>query len=264
MCGIAGFSLHPDETGIDSLDLARHLLVAIEPRGRDASGAVWTEADGQSYYHKEGVRARSYVDHLPMSPTTTTAALHTRYGTGGDPADNRNNHPFSLPGITGIHNGTLTNHRDIFRELGVDPECETDSEAIFALLAYSDLPITEALAKIKGNATVAWLETERPRSLHLARLTGRPLAAATTPAGSFIFASTPELLRLGCLNADVPLKRVWTVPEWTYLRVWRGQPQQVERFRPATVPTPLYQRWDDEGRDWRDAVPAGLGLGERF
>lgn len=269
MCGIAGFSLSPTEH-LDALGLSRSLLLAIERRGPHATGAVWTEADGGNYYDKAALPARRYVDRLPLSPTSTTAAIHTRFATKGDPANNGNNHPFVLPGITGVHNGVLRNDDAIFARLGVEREApgQTDSEAIFALLAYGDYDHpTEALAEVEGDAAVAWIETERPRSLHLARLSGRPLAVGTTPAGSLLFASTLPLLREAAGRARVRLDRSWDVPEWTYLRVWRGGIQEVRRFAPNRVGTVLWtpsrDGWptDDDGRDARDLVPAALRLG---
>jgi glucosamine 6-phosphate synthetase-like amidotransferase/phosphosugar isomerase protein len=273
MCGIAGFSLTPADQGrIDALDLARGLLVAIEPRGRDASGAVWTEG-GSAFYHKAALPARRYVGALPLSPLSTTAALHTRFATQGDPKDNRNNHPFALPGITGVHNGCIWNDDAIFDRLGVDRTCETDSEAIFALLAYDTRPTVEALADLRGDASIAWIETDRPRSLHLARLSGRPLALGRTKGGSLLFSSTLQTLRLGASAAGVTLTRSWNLPEWSYLRVWQGQVRDaasIDRpvLRPAgrtVTPRPRQGTWDRERfgypSDPRDNVSPQLRLG---
>ena len=103
MCGIAAFSLSPeDAASVDPCRLARCLLSALVVRGRDASGAAWT-ADGDVWFHKQPLPGPRYAPSLPMDPTTQTAILHTRAATNGDPADNVNNHPHSLPGVTGVH-----------------------------------------------------------------------------------------------------------------------------------------------------------------
>lgn len=260
MCGIAGFSLSPlDSRRVDALSLSRSLLVAIERRGPHASGAAWTEADGEAYWHKAGLPARKYVGTLPMPPTAQVAILHTRYATQGNPAVNENNHPFSLPGITGIHNGVVRNDEAIFDRLGVERTCETDSEAIFALLAHDDRPAWESLGDVDADAALAWIETDRPRSLQLARLDGRPLALAETTGGSIVFASTLPLLRLGVAGHGLTLRRTWEVPPYRYLRFWQGNAQASERILPAVeVSRARQERAADAVADrWRKRLPAG-------
>ena len=195
-----------------------------------------------------------------MAPTSTVAALHTRYATKGDPADNGNNHPFVLPGISLVHNGVLRNDDELFAELGVARTApgHTDSEAIAALLAYGDHDHpTDALERIDGDAAVAWIETDRPRTLHLARVTGRPLAIGFTPGGSAVFASTVEMLRAGAFRAGLRLTRTWDVGPRTYVRLWRGRTQEVERFGGAS----LLEAWDRTYYDPRDHVADQLRLG---
>lgn len=257
MCGIAGFSLSDkDARTTDALTLSRALLCAIERRGPHATGAAWTEADGNAYWHKAPLPARRYVGQLPMPPTSTVAILHTRYATGGDPAINENNHPFSLPGITGIHNGVLRNHRSIFARLGVEPTTETDSEAIFALLSHDERPAWDSLGDVDGDAAIAWIETDRPRSLQLARLDGRPLALAETRGGSLIFASTLPLLRIGVAGSGLAITRTWDVPPYRYLRFWKGNAQESRgitrrnRSRAVTAIQRLAETGDRSAADY--------------
>lgn len=242
MCGIAGYNLSPNDS-LDATRLARGLLLAIEHRGRHATGAAWCDEAGKVWYDKDGVSATAYVPRLALSPLALSAVLHTRFATQGSPSDNGNNHPIALPGITGTHNGCLDNDGAIFDLLGVEREAEVDSEAIFALLAYgSDLPTPgEALELVEGDAAVAWIETARPRTLHLARLTGRPLAIGRTAGGSLVYASTPDCLVEGCKAAGVTLNEVREVAEGTYLRVLRGEVKTVERFTPAGRPSRSYR-----------------------
>lgn len=221
MCGIAGYNLNPSDK-IDAPGLARWLLRRIETRGRDAAGAAWSDADGV-YYDKAPLTGTVFANRVPLSPLSRNVILHTRWATGGDPKDNRNNHPFALPGITGIHNGVLDHGwQRTFRDLGVKPESETDSESIFALLAHSGLAPQIALSQVRGDASVAWIDSDEPETLHLARLNGRPLAIGQTVGGSLVFASTIELLRQACAAAGVRLDGTENVPEWTYLTVRDG------------------------------------------
>lgn len=280
MCGIAGYNLNVTET-LDGPALARWMLRRIETRGRDASGVAYVDADGV-WFDKAPVAASKYANRMPLNPLAHTVLLHTRWATTGDPADNRNNHPFALPGITGIHNGCLSpGWERTFRDLGVEPTTKTDSEAIFALLAYSPpgtAPV-DALAKVRGDASIAWVDTDEPKVLHLARLTGRPLVIGETPAGSLVFASTDALLRGACSAAGVRLSNVQSVPEWTHLRIRNGKVVKARRIPHAPVkivsasaprrfePQRLRDaaaEWADDGYwDPRDHADPRLGLGSR-
>ena len=239
MCGIAGFSIARRDTTTNPTTLMRALFRAIETRGAHASGAAWAEGD-QVWFDKAPIPGATYGPMLSLPRDVNTAILHTRFATQGNPEDNRNNHPFPLPNITGVHNGVVDNDREVFDLLGVERTCQTDSEAIFALLAHGgfDHP-TEALELVEGSAAVAWLRSDAAEDLHLARLGGRPLALSQTAEGTLVFASTPELLARACREAKVRTVRKldYSAPEGTYLRVHRGIIHDVVQF------TPIQSTW---------------------
>jgi glucosamine--fructose-6-phosphate aminotransferase (isomerizing) len=238
MCGIAAFSISQEDTGcLDVMCLTRNLFTAIESRGRDASGCAWVAPGDEVWWHKLPLSGRTYAKECPMLPTTTTAILHTRAATHGDPKVNANNHPHVLPGITGVHNGVVRNHAELWKMVGEKPESDCDSEAIFGLLAYGEGNRTQLLPKVKGDAAIAWLETATPTSLRLARLEGRPMAVGQTPGGSSIMASTEPLLMAACRASKVELTDVWNIPEWTYLRIQKGVIHDVIKME---RPTPAY------------------------
>lgn len=245
MCGIAAFSLSPDdrESGcVDITCLTRNLFAGLTARGRDASGAAWVDGAGEVWWHKLPVPGTAYGSQVPLPPTTDVAILHTRAATSGDPKVNANNHPHVLPGITGVHNGIIRNDRDLWKMVGQKPQTSCDSEAIFGLLAYGEGSRTSLLPKVRGDAAIAWLETDTPTSLRLARLEGRPMAIGQTPGGSSIMASTEAILTTACRASKVELTDVWNVPEWTYIRVQRGVIHDVlkmESPRPS-VPSTVY------------------------
>lgn len=234
MCGIAGFSLHPNDDTTEARRLTRSLFAAIEERGRHASGAAWTES-GEVWLDKAPLKGSIYgpllTEALPAD--SRTAILHTRYATQGDPSDNNNNHPFALPGLTGIHNGIVDNDRDIFDLLNVKPTTEVDSEAIFALLVHGgfDHP-ADALELVEGDAAVAWLPTDAGDDLNLARLRGRPLALARLKSKSLVFASTESLLRRACNQAGVAVDKLVNVKEGTYIRARFGTVREHRSFDP--------------------------------
>lgn len=236
MCGIAGFSLTTTNRRTNPQALATALLHAIEDRGPHATGAAWTEA-GSVWWDKSPLRATLFTPMLALAPDTRTAILHTRYATHGNPEDNRNNHPHAVPGITGVHNGVLTNHLDLMDLVDYTPTSETDSEAIFAVLADPSFGHpTEALELVEGSAAVAWLPSKGGDNLHLARLRGRPLAVGTLVDGGIVFASTSEALRRACSAAKASVGQVATLGEGSYARFRFGVPREVRPFNPPPEP----------------------------
>lgn len=228
MCGIAGFSIgRGDHRNVNCRQLAKHLLLAIQERGEDATGAAWSETDGDSkavMFAKLDIPAHEFVGSLKdlMPRHTRTAILHTRWATKGDPADLDNNHPIIVGDIVGIHNGVITNDDHLFAVEEWERIAEVDSEAIFHLINNSKDPVPR-LHRLQGRAAIAWLDTKEPDTLHLARMDGSPLFIGGTEHGSLVFASTEPLLREAAKAAEVKLMTVTEVNPFTYLKVQGGR-----------------------------------------
>lgn len=257
MCGIAGFSISDkDHRVIRTRVLSEALLKQIQQRGRDATGAVWSEYTDNGtelYYAKEALPADDFIKrNISFIPKhTRTALLHTRYATKGSPENPDNNHPIIVPSIIGVHNGHISNDDEVFAKLDVERIAEVDSEAIFQLLANSMDPV-EALPTLEGRAAIAWYELNDASTMHLARLSGSPLWVGHTPNGSLVFASTRGLLTTAAANAKVHLQTIWEVPEFMYLKVVKGQ--IVER-RPIQDPNEIFED-EEESEIWEYAQPA--------
>lgn len=229
MCGIAGFSIADgDFRKINTRRLSWHLLNHIQTRGKHATGAAWTQAsptDGEKpeiWYNKAPKPASKFKGELMEMPEfTRTAILHTRWATQGDPSDNNNNHPIVLPGLVGVHNGHINNDHRLIADLKAQRVGEVDSEAAFHLI-QSDTDPTKVLGKLSGNAALAWIKVGSPRTLHLARVKGSPLAIAETAEGSIIFASTVPLLTAALADANIEPVFVHDVEEMTYIKVNKG------------------------------------------
>lgn len=140
---------------------------------------------------------------MPVTRAARTALIHTRAGTGGRAADNNNNHPIYVretpelfsTGIVGIHNGILDNHRAIWareKELDKARVGQVDSELIFQLLAHQGV---DGLDRLAGDAAIAWLTTDQPGHIQMAKLGGRPLVIAETAGGSMIYASEKRCIK---------------------------------------------------------------------
>lgn len=247
MCGISGFSLNPNDKSVNnSRKLAGNLLLGIEHRGKDSTGASWYAPDGEQQVQKHAVTATAFVRNLSMWKKTTDAILHTRMWTQGSPDNNDNNHPIVTGPITGVHNGGLWNDNSIFTQLGADVDriAEVDSEAAFAAIAYGvgrlghstkAKTLMDCLEAIQGTAALAWFDADDDkRTLHLARVCSSPLIIAQNQHGSFFFASTKDtIVKANDKLTNSKLVYVEEVKEGTYLAVREGRIVETTTFTPA-------------------------------
>ncbi len=131
--------------------------------------------------------------------------LHTRYATEGTPNNNENNHPIysKQTGLTLIHNGWLTNEREVLAKFKLRKDGEVDSETVLRLIEHFLLngsrtinrAIKLAMRELKGVFACALISERYPNTLWLWR-DNNPLHVVRDPfSGAFIFASTEELLR---------------------------------------------------------------------
>lgn len=248
MCGITGFNRAPRSSIPNGRRFAREALLAIESRGRDATGAAWFEKDDLDYvyYDKAQGPASRIAPALALpGKGITTLVGHTRYLTLGTAHDNDNNHPVVHGRITAVHNGRVENHDELIGLAGVPRVGKVDSFAFAALLSQQDAlgaaHPKDLLELVHGVASIAWLDGSEPGVLHLARLSTRPLSVGWTKRGDFVFASTQGALRRTASKADVTILDVMDIPEGTYLRVKDGAFEEWESFK---VNPPKVQQLD--------------------
>lgn len=249
MCGIAGFSLTDEDQHVNSRKLARTMLLGIEHRGRDASGAAWFDRNGRLTIQKTDKSASEYVGQLSMYRKAPTAILHTRAWTSGHPSNNENNHPIVAGHVVGVHNGFLEDENDQWRLLGVTNRRRAlvDSEALFATLAWG-LEVTESgkpripgatkvgdlLEEVPGKVACAWFDETDPRGhdvLHLAKGSGSPVELAVTRHGSILFASTRDTIDRACEQARLEVVGQYTFKEGEYQAYHAGQVIDVQEFK---------------------------------
>lgn len=243
MCGIAGFCLSPNDHNINARKLARHLLLGIEERGKDATGAAWRNRHGDLVMQKRDWTATGFVPTLALDKQARLAILHTRMWTQGSPANNLNNHPIVAGDIIGVHNGTLSNDRDLLKmaaKHGYERRAEVDSEAIFAMLDLVDdndksFTLEDALEAPEARMAVAWIDQQDTHNgiLHLARGDGSPLVVGQSEAGSLVFASTKKALTAAADACGLLLPYIKDVDEGTYYRVKDGIIVEKRMFCPT-------------------------------
>ena len=256
MCGISGFSLSPnDPSVINSRLIAGTLLLGIEHRGRDATGACWFDKFGNPFVQKGAFTASAFVRNLSMWKKTTDTILHTRAWTQGEPSNNDNNHPIIAGPVIGVHNGGIWNDFELFNQMhDVERRAEVDSEAAFAAIAFGigrlkdgqAKSLIDCLEEIEGGAALAWYDADDDnRTLHLARLNSSPLVVAQNQYGSLFFASTKQSIVDALAKADgADIVFMEELKEGTYMKVREGRILECQPFTPAQRYAYSKQSWN--------------------
>jgi glucosamine 6-phosphate synthetase-like amidotransferase/phosphosugar isomerase protein len=216
------------------------MALSIEDRGKDAVGFGWAEKndDVNVWYSKRPGRAKNVADRLDLPQRgISTLMAHTRHFTKGSPSNNDNNHPVVSDHVVAIHNGRIDNDDELINLAGLDGRRlgSVDSWAIPALLSRQALlgssHPSELLELVEGVAAIAWQEGGEPHTLHLARLSTRPLCVAWTKRGDLVFSSTPRNLDKAMAAAKVGYTDLTVLKEGTYLRVADGGIQDWTEFK---------------------------------
>ncbi|BDZ64270.1 hypothetical protein GCM10025877_12080 [Agromyces mangrovi Wang et al. 2018] len=169
MCGIVGIvSTEPVNQQIyDSLLLLQH-------RGQDSTGIA--TADGPQFHiHKGRGQVREAFRTRDMRALLGTMGLgHVRYATKGDAANEREAQPFYVNapyGIILIHNGNLTNTReladDLFHKDRRHMNSASDTEMLLNVLA------TELGARCRAHSTSTPTRSSTPCATCTSASTGR-------------------------------------------------------------------------------------------
>lgn len=242
MCGIAGYvTARPPSK--EFLGYMRDLVIEMESRGDDATGAAWLKGDtGALWCFKAAVPAKAamagewWTEHFPEHKPRL-AIFHTRAATGGaSPKKAINNHPFVGAYGALIHNGILFNHTGVDRRLGFYKyrKSATDTETLL-LVAESEMGRRHksveahgpnmsasrraailssgaefALDEVGGSVACAYL-SHKLRALMLFKGGGSPLNIVLLPNGDWVFASTKASIYKAfapLIPSTGPLKRV--------------------------------------------------------
>lgn len=179
-------------------EIARELLLGIEPRGQDATGMAWFGQGGGLVVDKAAQRAGEYTRLIKMNNNTSTAILHTRMATTGKPSNNKNNHPIVAPGTRGervvlTHNGWVNNYASLTKQHSLARGAEVDSEVIAAMLYKYGDDYDKLGQEIDGNYALGYLREGQPGTLYLVRGHSSPLVLMHTRFGYF-YASTISAL----------------------------------------------------------------------
>jgi len=183
MCGIAGFYVRKiGRTAFDPSRLAAELLLSVDHRGGDATGYAAFAADGSMQMQKASCNAKPFLTGMRRLPEDTqTVLLHTRWATQGKASFPENNHPVCSGGTYVVHNGHISNDRELFRKLGTERMGFVDSEIIPAMIVSKGWHRAgEALEALDGAYAIAAVSALHPGELILAKGDISPLIYAVT------------------------------------------------------------------------------------
>lgn len=212
MCGIGAFLPSEPARGDSktTLSILQASLLTLEQRGRDSTGVAAVLPDGTTDILKLPLTARVFLltdafnqwfravtqAHLPIA-----WMVHTRAATQGA-VSMVNAHPFSVRGITSVHNGHVNNYHEVKTAYALQSEC--DSEVVAAALAESPVNnYSEGTRKLRGSFALIAHDRRLMRSLWVARNTN-PLNIIRAGNAGLVLSSIPfECAAEGLLPNDI-------------------------------------------------------------
>lgn len=184
MCGIGGI-VRMGSKGIEEDQIAS-LLLALEHRGKDASGIALVNSSSPEDIHvcKDAFSATRFLEQTKtksflkqrLARDTKIVLVHTRAWTTGSPNDNKNNHPLFCDNSVITHNGIIWNHEELFKEMNLKRNAETDSDILRAIADEKGISrkAVRAFSKVSGSVAAAIINKTDPESVLLLR-SGSPL-----------------------------------------------------------------------------------------
>ena len=125
---------------------------------------------------------------------------HTRYATLGSPSVNKNNHPIRTGHTIGTHNGSISNHKELFHKYDMERYAQVDSEAIFRLYETSsslDDFLNNRLPKVKGRVAIVWADLEQPDYIYMVKA-NNPIQMIYVPEYEcYAYGSTDDIINAG-------------------------------------------------------------------
>jgi len=192
--------------GVIARDVLRDLILFQSLGNEDATGVGWVPSFGNYGVIKDGCGADAFFKNentIKSYNNIKARAIigHCRLKTQGVASENKNNHPIhTKTGIMAVHNGIVSNDKDIFTTYAIDRDAEVDSEAIPALVEYyvkqgmlTTEAIQEAIKKLRGSIATAMLFSFEPDNLYLIRRENQ-LHIAIDQTNNLIYFATDEAI----------------------------------------------------------------------
>lgn len=246
MCGIVGLIAKEKTVGFSTVHrgIFEQMLYVNALRGNDSTGVFLVKKNGGVEWAKQASWPQSFMQD-PVAKKLATEMIwtgvamvgHNRKATFGVVKD-ENAHPFIEDKIILVHNGTLTNHKDL------DKDVEVDSHAIASTI--NKYGVAAAIKKIQGAFSVVAFNTET-KELYMFRNTERPLFLGEIP-GAWIFSSEPWIAQGPCWRAGQTVTGMTEIESgklYTFKLVENTMEHTIENvklFKPPTPPKPAYKQ----------------------
>ena len=215
MCGLAGIILKEKDRDNDTLNRVSKaftsMLYEADMRGGHATGFALVDKFGgytickkpkDAYRFFEDQETQDNIDLIYNGVTTLMG--HTRYATLGSPEINKNNHPIRTGQTIGTHNGSISNHAELFSKYSMTRYAQVDSEAIFRLYETADSLddfIQDRLPKVSGRVAIVWADLERPEYVYMVKA-NNPIQMYYIPEiDGYAYGSTDAIVKAG-FNID--------------------------------------------------------------
>lgn len=204
MCGIGGFRRFGNAPPIQP-EQVELMLIGLQNRGIDATGIallnVSPKGEAEVSVYKDDKPAWQFVGtdgykkflEQNLGEQTKTVLLHTRAATIGSPTLMKNNHPMFHNRIAVVHNGGVSNHETLFKDMKLERRADTDSDILRAILdnhGFTKKAIRD-IARCNGSVACAAIDPNDPTRTFFVR-SGSPLVFAKygeKPDATLIWAS---------------------------------------------------------------------------
>ena len=219
MCGIVSYVSGRFTFDKDIADSLLQMIVCDTVRGAHSTGIMY-EDDVNVYTYKRPLSGFDFVQ-LPEAKRVINNFHHSRFLVGHNRAatigavSQENAHPFQHDHITGVHNGTLTNHRTLTKSTF---NATVDSEYIFKALSEVDKS-SEVIDKINGAFALIWYNSLSD-TLHFVRNEDRPYCfAKVKDEDTLLGASEKEMLMWIAKRNGVEIEKTFipkALDEWVF------------------------------------------------
>lgn len=206
MCGIVGIFRYKQITDIDgTINTISKMLIESETRGTDATGISIINSDTNKIeIYKKPLRARDFVkidewkEMIRNFGGFNILLGHTRNATHGTTENPENNHPFfdKKANAVMMHNGIVSNHKELYHKHKIKQVGECDSKIILDLFCKTK-NINDPIKQIHGSMAFALYHNEK---LYLFKDYSPLSICFNTENKTFYFASEIEFIQKSLLK----------------------------------------------------------------
>lgn len=211
MCGLTGVILKKEERSLKQLNMITDkfsmMLKKANSRGGHATGFAVIDKTGNYIICKKPKDSYDFLKNKEVtanlnlvSKNATCIMGHTRYATLGSPHLNANNHPIRAGKTIGTHNGSIQNHRELFKRYNMNRFAQVDSEVVFRLHdTANDISdfVNNRMPKLRGRVALVWADLEYPEYVYMYK-GNNPLEMVYVPELKlYAYGSTKEIVNSG-------------------------------------------------------------------